>query len=59
MWKISRSFEARVLAFLDSRGFSKLSLDLDNMKFEIPSTKSETNSKSQFFNVQNRDGGED
>ena len=28
------------------------------MKFEILSTKSETNSKSQFLNAQNRDGGE-
>ncbi len=36
MWKISRSFEARVLAFLDSLGFSKLSVNLDKMKFEIP-----------------------
>jgi hypothetical protein len=59
MWKISKSFEARVLAFLDSLGFSKLSLILDNMKFETPSTKSETDSKSQFLNVQKRDGGED
>jgi hypothetical protein len=59
MWKVSRSFEARVPAFLDSLGFSELSSNLENMKFEIPSTKSETNSKSQFLNVQKRDGGED
>jgi len=47
---------ARFLAVLGSLGFSKLSLHFNNMKFEIRSTKSETNSKFQFFNVQNRDG---
>ena len=47
---------ARVPAFLDSLGFTKLSLHLDTMKFEVRSTKSETNSTFQLFNAQNRDG---
>jgi hypothetical protein len=48
-----------ILVISDSVGFSKRSVDSESIKFEIRSTKHETNSKFQFLNVQNRDGGED
>jgi hypothetical protein len=54
MWKSSRNFEGRSLVINDSFGCSRGSLDLENIKFEIRSTKHETNSKLEFLNVQNK-----